>query len=183
MSTLMGNIQTCQYTATIANASGELQNVLSAEDTRRSVKVTPVKEGQREVYTAVALSAGQAVGSASAAASATTAVNEAAPVVEVVQENATQSPLIYGALATVATGTQRCGVLTSGVVVFRGVAADNVSGSVASTEVGFGIIGPEVNTVTAGNNNGGIDASSGADVGVGKILAVSGKYVLVNLDK
>ena len=74
--------------------------------------------------------------------------------------------VIYGALATVNTNTQRCGVITSGIVPFRKSAA-SVGGDIAR-----GISGAANGQVTV----------LGANLGTGTVVARDGNRVFVDLD-
>ena len=101
--------------------------------------------------------------------------------VGVIQENATAGQ-VYGAIVTVNTATQRCGVLTDGVVIFRQEHTSDVAGT--TTTVGRAIKGPPVNA-TAGDDDGTVAITDGtaADLGRGVILSYVGRYLLVDLSR
>ena len=174
MASILDNIQSCQYDATIANANGVLGKVKTAESTRRDVDVTPIQEGTsgRKVYTAVELLPGSTTQQA-------TAVSQATPLVGVIQENAAARQ-VYGALETVNAETQRCGVLTDGIVVLRQEHTSDVAGT--TTTVGRSIVGPPVNT-TMGDDDGTVAIAGGTDLGKGIIISYVGRYLLVDLSR
>ena len=173
MASILDNIQSRQYNpadSTIANADGVLGQVKTAESTARDVDVTPIQEGTsgRKVYTAVELLPGSTVQQA-------TAVNQATPLVRVLQQAGTAGQ-VYGALETVNTDTQRCGVLTDGIVVLR-----RTSGSTAATsDVGRSIIG---SSSGSNDDHGTVDVGSGTDLGKGIIISYVDRYLLVDLSR
>lgn len=200
MSNILDHIQTCQYLRevdannTIANAAGEIQQVKSVDSTRVDVDVTPVIENERRVYTPVSLIEGDT-------GQQGIALNESSPVVEVSQEAGLGAlATIYGALETVNTGTQRCGVRTSGTVLFRKTSNQGPTAGHAF-DVGNTIVGPRPhnNPTLAGDNDGSVQVNpvnlvSDVDFGgtslsflesrggIGTILGFVGNYLLVQLD-
>lgn len=175
MANILDNIQSCQYDTTIVDANGNIGKVKNVESPRVDVDVTPVQEGtsNRKVYTAVELLLGTGP-------QRTTATSEVAPLVGVARENVATN--IYGALETVNTNTQRCGVLTSGVVVFRKTAATGAADGVTG-DIGGSVEKAPTNTGTAGDNNGTVAVSATTGVGKGIILSYVGPYLLVDLSK
>lgn len=75
---------------------------------------------------------------------------------------------IYGALATFNDGTDRCGVITTGIQPFR------KNGASASSDIGFGIV--------ADSTNAGQVVVAGAGLGRGTVVARSGNILFVDLD-
>lgn len=75
---------------------------------------------------------------------------------------------IYGAVATFNDGTDRCGVITTGIQPFRKSSAS------AATDLGFGIV--------ADSSNAGQVVVAGAGLGRGSVVARSGNILFVDLD-
>ena len=75
--------------------------------------------------------------------------------------------LIYGALMTLNTATQRCGVATGGIIPFK-----RSGGASVPADIGVGIAGDTGGTVVA----------AGAGQGRGVTVARNGGVVLVDLD-
>ena len=173
MPNLFGKIQTCQYDTTVVNAAGNLVQVQTAESPRRAVDPTPIIEGGRRVWTAVEAIAGTA-------AQRTAGLAESAPIVGVVQEGS--SGAIYGGLETVNTGTGRCGVKTSGTVVFRANIDIATPDLPAAGDIGKGVVPPAAAQTTTAPNHGCVTASGTDGVGCGTIVGFVGNYFLVDLD-
>ena len=103
---------------------------------------------------------------------------------------ANNASVIYGALETVNTGTQRCGVLTKGTVLFRntglfGLSADIGPHPVDLGRIGGAIVGPTRATAGFGDNAGTVQygrTTFTSTVGTGVILSRVGNYVLVQLE-
>ena len=79
----------------------------------------------------------------------------------------TANPRVYGALATINTGTQRCGVITKGIVPF------NKGAISATTDIGFGIL--------AASTDGTVNVTT-AGLGRGQVVARGGNRLFVDLD-
>ncbi len=177
MANILDNIQNCQYDDTIVDSDGNIRTVKSVESPRADVDVTPVQEGtsNRKVYTAVELI--EASGT-----QRTASIAEVAPLVRVALEGAGTN--IYGALETINTKTQRCGVLTSGVVVFRKTAATGAADGVTG-DIGKSVEKAPANTNSGemGFNNGTVAVSATTGVGKGIILSYVGPYLLVDLSR
>ena len=183
MPNILDSIQTCQYLVTpdsdntIANAAGEIQQVKSAETPRADIDVTPVQEGssRRKVHTAVEILPGSSNNQS-------TTISEIAPLVGVIREGgSTDSRKIYGALETINTSIQRCGVLTEGVVIFRKTDASGPADGVFN-DIGKRVENAPVNTTVAGENAGTVAVATGS-IGKGIILSYDGPYLLVDLSR
>ena len=172
MPNLLDNIQTCQYDISIA-VGDTIGKVKSVQNPRVDVDVIPVIEGGRKVHTAIDL---VDIDSTTRSAS----LDGSMPVVGVAQA----SP-IYGALETVNTSTQRCGVLTEGIVIFRKAGASlteaiPVDGTASDIgrSVDVALPGP---TMSTSQDNDGCVTSAAHGVGKGIILSYDGPYLLVDL--
>ena len=172
MPNLLDNIQSCQYNDTIATGD-TIGKVKSVDSTRVDVDVTPVIEGGRKVYTAVELILGDSD-------QESIVTSEVAPAVSVARAGIGTE--IYGALETVNTATQRCGVLTDGIVIFRNSilsTPDNPEDS----DIGKSIRPPVPASVTPSDNNGCITVGADSNIGKGTILSYVGQYFLVDLKR
>ena len=176
MPNLLDNIQSCQYNSSIAvgDTIGKVKNV---QNPRADVDVIPVIEGGRKVYTAVEVAAGNY----------NSVLDTTTPLIQTSTEPAgATDPIrsVYGALETVNTATQRCGVLTDGVVIFRKTSATGADDG-ESGDIGRNISGPIRNPTSGGENNGSVSVtvSVPADLNKGKgaVLAYDGPYLLVDL--
>ena len=102
-----------------------------------------------------------------AAVSLVLADNESTAPVPQVKLAATATESVYGALITVNTATQRCGVATGGIIPIR------KNAGYALGDIGMGV----KPTTTAGQ----VEASSVSD-GRGTVVAGSGNILFVDLD-
>lgn len=206
MPNLLEHIRTCQYDSSIVNANGEIGQVRdgSSPDANRSlVDVTPIEESNRKVHTAVSIIAGTSD-------QQSITLDESSPVVQVVRGAAERAEAtIYGALENINTSTQRCGVRTTGTVIFRKTApTGTVTGS--ASDLGKSVIGPRVNSTTGREryNDGSVQVDNRTFVyessatydpgppiavnissnlaptrnGIGIVLGFVGNYLLVQLD-
>lgn len=178
MPNILDSMQTCQYNTTIVTAAGTLAKVKSADTPPVDVDVTPVQEGtaKRKVYTAVELLSGADDTFRS------NVVSQVAPLVGVARSGVATN--IYGALETVNTETQRCGVLTEGVVIFRKTGAGGPEVG-ATTDIGKPVQVAPARTGggTPTDNHGTVVASTTTGIGKGIILSYTGNYLLVDLSR
>ena len=196
MPNLLEHIQTCQYLLasgnTIADARGVIQTVKDGATTgREDVSVTPVQEGNYRVHTPVTIIQGSTSPNRQMVALA-----ENAPVVKVTEEADLRSEeIIYGALESINTSTQRCGLPTTGTVIFRKTDADDGLAGVVG-DLGKGVVGP-LTATTTGDNKGSVqvdplyvttaappptDGANPIRNGKGAILGFVDNYLLVQLD-
>lgn len=192
MPNILKEIRTCQYDNTIANAQGVIEEVDDGSSgTRNKVSVLPVYEDGRKVHTAVSSTDNVAIGQSDATNTRLTCMNESIGTVSVSPNStANNASVIYGALETVNTGTQRCGVLTKGTVLFRntglfGLSADIGPHPVDLGRIGGAIVGPTRATAGFGDNAGTVQygrTTFTSTVGTGVILSRVGNYVLVQLE-
>lgn len=198
MPNILDDIRTCQYDGTIATGDtlGQVRDGSSPDADRVLVDVTPVDEGtpSRKVHTAVSVISGTTTQQG-------ITVNESSPVVQVAQEaSAGAEVTIYGALETINTATQRCGVRTSGTVIFRKTLATGIADG-ATTDLGKSVLGPTENGTNSDFNHGSVSVdarefvynvvfTSGSEradsrtarSGIGTILGFVGPYLLVQLN-
>ncbi len=192
MPNILKEIRTCQYDDSIADANGVIQEVYDASARPRNlVSVLPSQENGRKVHTAVTLTSDTAIGQDDADSTRLTNMNDGIGTVQVVRQSTPPNSFpIYGALETVNTGTQRCGVLTKGVVLFRntglGPAASSTFRTLPDTALGCGITGPTSNSIVGDHVlDGAVQAAITtfpSIVGAGVILGGIGNYVLVQLE-
>ena len=179
MPNILKKIRTCQYDSSIADGDEIKQVDDGSSGTRNKVSVLPSYEDGRMVYTAVSLT--DPVGD--------TGMNEGIGTVRVTPQTSGGNKVsVYGALETLNTATQRCGVLIKGVVLFRntglyGLSADDGPHELPVVGIGRAILGPNPATAGFGSNDGSVqyNRTTFQPVGSHVILGRIGNYILVEL--